>query len=387
MKRKLALISLLSLFWGVFAIPFAFTSSAAEYTQDIECKSAVLMDAATGKILYEKNADEALAPASVTKIMTLLLIMEALDAGKIGLSDPVTASERAAEMGGSQIFMKVGESLSVEDLIKSIVIASANDATVAMAEHIAGSESEFVAMMNTRAAELGMKNTSFENTNGLDDTAEHHLTSASDIALMSKELLSHEKILDYTSIWMDSIRNGEFVLTNTNRLIRFYPGATGLKTGSTAKAGFCISATAMRNGMHLIAVVMGAPSRDTRNEIAKSLLDFGFANYALYRYDGGEVATVPVTGGTVSQIGVSSAPFAAIVPKGTQDKIEVKLSLPERISAPIPEGAVLGSIEFIQGENVIGSGNLTAKTAAEEISFFEYFWRLFRCFVTFKNDF
>lgn len=334
------------------------------------------MDAATGTVLYEKNADEALPPASVTKIMTLLLIMEALSEGKIALTDSVTASERAAEMGGSQIFMKVGESLTCEELIKSIVIASANDATVAMAEHIAGSETAFVTLMNEKAAALGMKNTHFENTNGLDDTAQGHLTSARDIALMSKALLAHEKILDYTSIWMDSIRNGEFVLTNTNRLIRYYPGATGLKTGSTAKAGFCISATAMRDGMHLIAVVMGASTRDTRNDIAKSLLDYGFANYSIFHYEGGEMGTVTVTGGNQDTASVIGCPLTLLIEKGKRNSVTSETELPETVAAPQSKGDVIGYIRFHLDGKEIGSTPLTVGDDVSKITFWEYFVKL-----------
>ena len=203
-----------------------------------ECKSALLMEASTGTVLFEQNADEALPPASVTKIMTLLLVMEAIENGQLRYEELVTASAHACSMGGSQIYLKEGEQMTVEDMLKSVVIASANDAAVALAEHVAGSEEAFVGRMNERAAELGMTNTHFENTNGLDDTVQNHVTSARDIAIMSRELIRHEKITEYSSIWMDTVRNGEFGLTNTNRLVRFYRGATGLKTGSTAKAGF-----------------------------------------------------------------------------------------------------------------------------------------------------
>ena len=375
MKRGLIFGTITAILFTTFCFPF-LTASAAEYTNEKECKSAILIDAATGAVLYEKNADEALPPASVTKIMTLLLIMEALAEGKITLTETVTASERAAEMGGSQIFMKVGESLTCEELIKSIVIASANDATVAMAEHIAGSETAFVDLMNEKAAALGMKNTHFENTNGLDDTAQNHLTSARDIALMSRALLSHEKILDYTSIWMDSIRNGEFVLTNTNRLIRYYPGATGLKTGSTAKAGFCISATAMRDGMHLIAVVMGAPTRDTRNEIAKSLLDYGFANYSVFQYTGGDAGTVRVTGSKQDTATVIAAPLSLLVEKGKRNSVTSETVLPEAVAAPKNSGETVGSIRFYLDGKEIGSTPLTVGESISKITFWEYFVKL-----------
>ena len=220
------------------------------------CKSAVLMEASTGKILYAHNPAEAMPPASVTKIMTLLLVMECMDAGTLKWEDTITASAHAASMGGSQIFLKEGEQMSARDLIKSVVIASANDAAVALAEHTYGSEEAFVARMNERARELGMTATHFENTNGLDDTAVNHVTSAGDIAIMSRELIKHTEILAFSSTWMDTIRNGTFGLTNTNRLVRFYRGCNGLKTGSTAKAGFCVSVTARREGMTLICVIM-----------------------------------------------------------------------------------------------------------------------------------
>ena len=246
---------------------------------DVDAKSAILIEASTGMVLYEKNADEALPPASVTKVMTLLLVMEAIDSGVLSLTDMVQTSENAAKMGGSQVYLEPGESMTVEDMLKSVIIASANDAATALAEHVARSVETFVERMNARAAELGMSNTHFENPTGLDDSVTNHVTSARDIAIMSAELMKHETVLKYTTIWMDSIRNGEFGLTNTNRLIRFYNGANGLKTGSTSKALFCISAAAKRDGMQLIAVIMASPTRDTRNEAAKKLLDYGFANY------------------------------------------------------------------------------------------------------------
>lgn len=377
MKKSLVIGTLTVIFFLSFSFPVLHVS-AAEYKSETDCKSAILMDAATGTVLYEKNADEALPPASVTKIMTLLLIMEALDSGKIALTDTVTASERAAEMGGSQIFMKVGESLTCEELIKSIVVASANDATVAMAEHIAGSETAFVDLMNEKAAELGMEHTHFENTNGLDDTAEHHLTSARDIALMSRELLKHEKILEYTTIWMDSIRNGEFVLTNTNRLVRYYQGATGLKTGSTAKAGFCISATAMRDGMHLIAVVMGAPTRDTRNEIAKGLLDYGFANYTVYNYEGGEMGTVTVTGGNKDSATVIGRHITLLIEKGKRNAVTSEVEITDSVAAPKSEGDKVGCIRFYLDGKEIGNTPLCIGEDISKITFWEYFIKLLR---------
>ena len=251
-------------------VPAALTE--VQKPEPFDCRGAILMEAVTGQVLYEQNADEAMPPASVTKIMTLLLVMEAIEAGSLKWNDSVTASTRASSMGGSQIFLKEGEQMPVRDLVKSVVIASANDAALALAEAVSGSEEAFVRNMNQRAAELGMKNTVFENTNGLDDTAKNHVTSARDIAIMSRELIRHKEILTFSSTWMDTVRNGAFGLTNTNRLVRFYRGCNGLKTGSTAKAGFCVSATAERDGMTLICVIMGAANRDTRNAAAASLL-------------------------------------------------------------------------------------------------------------------
>lgn len=352
------------------------TVRAAEYKMpEVEAKSAFLMEATTGRVLGEMNADEALPPASVTKIMTLLLVMEAIQSGKLSLDDMVTASANAASMGGSQIFLKEGEAMRAEDLIKSVVIASANDAAVALAEHISGSEEAFVARMNARAAELGMNNTVFENTNGLDDSVSRHLTSARDIALMSRALLAHSQILNYTTVWMDTIRDGSFGLTNTNRLIRFYRGATGLKTGSTSRAGFCISATAERDGLHLIAVIMGSPSRDIRNEGAKALLDWGFANYSLYSHTYEIDDPIYVCGGVNSFCPLRCEPFSAVLPKESAGKVEFTLSVSDRVSAPLRAGEKAGEIiyrcdgeeigraDVLFGENVekIGFGRLLAK--------------------------
>ncbi|MBQ1976121.1 MAG: D-alanyl-D-alanine carboxypeptidase, partial [Clostridia bacterium] len=302
-------------------VPIYGTDLTAELPFDVDALSAVLMDAETGEILYAKNPDEALPPASVTKIMTLLLVMEAIDSGQIQMSDTVSISENAASMGGSQVYLEPGEQMSVEDLLKSTVVSSANDAAVALGEFVAGSEEAFVRRMNERAAELGMEHTKFENATGLDDDTTAHLTSAEDIAIMSRELISHEKILEYTSIWMDTIRNGAFGLSNTNRLIRFYSGATGLKTGSTSKAKFCISATAKREGLHLIAVIMGSPTRDIRNAMATRLLDWGFANFAMYRNPGADAGRVKVLGGVAEDCGVMYGDYSRLMKKGSEKNV------------------------------------------------------------------
>ena len=337
----------------------------------LECKSAVLMEASTGKILYEQNADEALPPASVTKVMTLLLVMEAVEQGKIKFDDVVTTSERAASMGGSQIFLEVGEQMCVEDMVKSVVIASANDAACALAEHIAGSEAEFVKAMNERAQALGMKNTSFENTNGLDDTASNHLTSARDIAIMSRELIKHEKILQYSSIWMDTVRNGLFGLTNTNRLVRFYRGCTGLKTGSTSKAGFCVSATAERDGVSLICVIMGAETGDKRNTIAASLLDWGFANYGVYTYTSEELEPLRLKGGTSDRISIEAENFSCVTEKGKASGIEHRIEIPESVTAPVKKGDKVGEIIFSHNGHEVGRASIVATEDAERIGFFD----------------
>ena len=343
---------------------------------DVDAKSAVLMDLATGEVLYAKNAHEALPPASVTKIMTLLLAMEALDEGRFKLGDTVQVSEYAASMGGSQVFLKAGEELSVEELIKSTVIASANDAAVALAELTAGSVEAFVAKMNERAAALGMTASRFENPTGLDDDVTNHVTSAYDIALMSRELAKHPKIFEYSSIWMDSIRGGAFTLTNTNRLVRFYRGATGLKTGSTAAAGFCLSATAKRDGMHLCAVIMGSPTRDVRNEEAKKLLDWGFANYYLYSADGGSAGEIAVKGAALSSVATEYEPFTALLPAASRGKVAQTIELPECVDSPVARGEALGRVVYTADGKVVGEVAVTAASDAPRITFGELFLRI-----------
>ena len=344
----------------------AFTDSASI---SLNAKSAVLMDAKTGAVLYAKNAHEALPPASVTKIMTLLLAAEAIADGRITLDQRVTVSSNAAGMGGSQIFIKEGEVFTVEELLKSAVIASANDAAVALAELISGSESAFVTRMNERARELSMKNTVFENATGLDDTVTNHLTSAYDIALMSRELLKHDVILKHSSVWQDSIRNGEFVLPNTNRLVRYYPGCTGLKTGSTDKAGFCVAATAKRNDMHLIAVIMGSSTRDERNNAARSLLDYGFASYALFQEAEADLEQIPVKRGTVRGVTLYSTEFSLLVSRADIKRIEKKYVIPDSLSAPFQSGAKVGEVIYYLGDTELGKSDIRTREGAERISF------------------
>ena len=354
---------------------------APDGSLELPCKSAVLMEANTGTVLYTQNADEALPPASVTKIMTLLLVMEAVDAGMLRLDDKISVSANAASMGGSQVYLKEGEIMTVEDLLKSVVIASANDAAVALAEYIAGSVSAFVEKMNARAAKLGMKNTVFENVTGLDDTAERHLTSARDIALMSQALISHKTVLQYSSIWMDTIRDGAFGLTNTNRLVRFYPGCTGLKTGSTSKAGFCVSVTAERDGMSLICVIMGAESRDVRNATATQLLDWGFANYGIYSAERAEPEPIVMQGGTQNTCRIAYNAFSCVLPKNEIPLVEIAVTVPEKLSAPLLENAVVGEVVFSVKGRVIGTCDVVTLERVDRINFFQIFKRMLTRFL------
>ena len=343
---------------------------------NLNCKSAILMEATTGAILYKQNADEALPPASVTKIMTLLIVMEAIDAGTLRVDDTISISANAASMGGSQVFLKEGEQMKVEDLLKSVVIASANDAAVALAEYVAGSVPAFVEKMNIRAEQLGMGNTVFENVTGLDDTAERHLTSARDISLMSKELIKHETILQYSSIWMDTIRGGAFGLTNTNRLVRFYPGCTGLKTGSTSKAGFCVSVTAERNDFSLICVIMGAESRDVRNAIATELLDWGFANYGMYVSPARGLEPLKVIGGERNECSISCGEVRIVLPKDRIARVTEQVTVDESVRAPLKEGQRVGTVGFFcDGQLLVGIDVLTDE-GISRIGFFEILRRI-----------
>ncbi len=344
---------------------------------DLAGKSALLMDVNTGTILYESNAHEKLAPASVTKVMTMLLIMEAVDSGKIALTDMVTASEAAAAKGGSQIYLKVGETMSVSDMLKSIAVSSANDCACAMAEHIAGSEPAFVDMMNAKARELGMNDTNFVNCTGLDDSegAENHRTSAYDIAVMSRELLkNHPLIKNYTTIWMDTVRNGTFGLSNTNKLIRFYSGATGLKTGFTSGAGYCLSATALRDGMELIAVVMGAETSQARNAACKSLLDYGFANFAVVTPELTEVADVPVKLGRAEAVTVQLGDAAGLlIDKAQKSGITTEVATEESVTAPVSQGQRIGTLTVKAGEQVLSEVPLVAAEGVDRLSWGDLF--------------
>ena len=377
--RVPVLIMILSLLVTMLPLPVAAEATTAPtpaFTPN--CKSAVLMEASTGKVLYAHNPAEAMPPASVTKIMTLLLVMECMDTGALKWEDKVTASAHAASMGGSQIYLKEGEQMSARDLIKSVVIASANDAAVALAEHTYGSEEAFVARMNQRAAELGMTNTHFENTNGLDDTATNHVTSAGDIAIMSRELIKHTEILEFSSTWMDTIRDGQFGLTNTNRLVRFYRGCNGLKTGSTAKAGFCVSVTAEREGMTLICVIMGAENRDIRNAEAQKLLDWGFATYGLFVTEAGKLGPIYVTGGKQDEVMLTYPRFTAVLPKGEISAVEFEVTLPKTLTAPIRRGEAVGKITYTCKGEVLGEVSVLSSETVEKITFGELWGRILK---------
>ena len=366
MKRTSIILAAVLLL-GTLAVPV----SAAELT--VAGKSAVLMDVTTGAVLYESNPHEQLAPASVTKVMTMLLIMEALDGGSISLTDTVTASETAAAKGGSQIYLKVGETMSVSDMLKSIAVSSANDCACAMAEHLSGSEEAFVARMNSRARELGMNDTTFVNCTGLDDGADavNHRTSAYDIALMSRELLkNHPKIKDFTTIWMDSVRNGTFGLSNTNKLIRFYPGATGLKTGFTTGAGYCLSASAQREGMELVAVVMGAESGSARNAACKQLLDYGFANFALIAPELTQEQTVPVRLGAENAATVELGEEGSmLVEKARKGSITTEVVLEPEVTAPVAKGQRLGTMTVRAGDQILRQLPLVAARDIPRLSY------------------
>ena len=355
---------------------------AAAVELDIKGKSGVLMDVATGTVLFEKNAHEPLAPASVTKVMTMLLIMEAIDSGKIGWDDTVTASETAAAKGGSQIYLKVGETMSVADMVKSIAVSSANDCACAMAEHLAGSESAFVEMMNARAGELGMNDTTFVNCTGLDDGADaaNHRTSAYDIAIMSRELLkNHPDIKKFTTIWMDTVRNGAFGLSNTNKMVRFYNGATGLKTGFTSGAGYCLSASALREGMELIAVVMGSETSANRFNACKAMLDYGFANFALVTADTEQKMEVPVKLGKESfAVAEPGAEPQMLIDKAQKSSVTTQVTLEEAVMAPVSRGQRLGTLTVKAGEQVLAQVPLVAKEPVERLTWGDLFVRIFR---------
>lgn len=367
MKKKIrSLLAVMLVLW----MPWSVSAETGEIPVTLTAASAILIEPVSGKVLLEQNADEALPPASVTKIMSLLLVMEAIDSGKLREEDMISCSETAAAMGGSQIWLKPGEEMSVRDLLKATAVVSANDATVLLAETVAGSEEGFVAQMNERAQQLGMEHTHFANATGLD--AENHYSCARDIAVMAAELLRHDKIREYTTIWMDTLREGKSELVNTNKLVRFYPGCTGLKTGTTAKAGYCLCASAQREGLSLIAVVMDAPSSKERFADAQKLLNYGYANYRVTRVENPPESTgmAAVEKGVVSQVSFApSAVFSALLGRQKATEIVSEIHLEEPLQAPIREGDRVGQVEFLLDGEPIGSVDLVAGESVERLTF------------------
>lgn len=344
---------------------WAATETAAALTGDLGCKAALLMEASTGRVLYRNKENEHLPIASVTKIMSTLLVAEAIDSGKIGINDMVTVSNYAASMGGSQVFLEPGEQMSVDELLKCLVVVSANDAAVALAEHIYGSAESFIAAMNARAKELGMENTSFVNTTGLDDGG---YSSALDVALMTRELLTHPLVFNYTTIWMDTIRNGAFGLSNTNRLVRFYKGANGMKTGFTTEAMYCVSATACRDGLQLIAVVLGSPTSDERFAAAKKMLDYGFANYQIVTPDLPRLDPLPVNGGISKTVKLTATAPTLLTEKGAGE-ISARVEMKQPLTAPIFGGDKLGEVVYSRGDEELCRVPVTAATDVKAMSY------------------
>lgn len=375
MKRALSLLLVCAL-----ALSAPATASALG-EEEITAPAAVLMEEGSGKVLFEKNSHEIRACASITKVMTLLLVFEAIDSGKISMDDMVTASAHAASMGGSDIWLEEGETMTVDEMIKATVVASANDAAVALAELIAGTEEAFVEKMNQKAKELGMNETTFKNCNGLDE--EGHLTSAYDVAVMSRELIKHPDIYNYTSIWMDNLRDGKTQIVNTNKLLKSYTGITGLKTGTTGQAGSCISATAKRDGLSLIAVVLGSETGTERFKDAAKVLDYGFANFARYepKIDE-EIAPVTVKNGMAPQV-LCSADLSGnfVIEKGNGSGVTYEINMNEEIEAPVAKGDSLGKIVFKMGDEVLAEYPVVAQNDVEKMNFWSVFAVLFGCFV------
>lgn len=392
MKKTVCLI--LSVFLLLVPLPALATETASVYPYDVaiseywlepaaavyksngDAKALLLMEYSTGRVLFAENETEHLPIASVTKVISTLLVVEAIDSGRITLQDVVTVSEYAASMGGSQVFLEAGEQMSVEDLLKSLVVVSANDATVALGEYICGSEESFVQAMNDRARELGCENSNFVNTNGL--PAENHYSCALDVAIITRELMKHEMIFNYTGIWMDTIRNGSFGLANTNKLIRFYKGATGMKTGFTGEAKYCLSGTAKRDGMQLIAVVLGAETSDKRFAAAKGLLDYGFANYSVVTPQSPELEPIAVTRGVKSSAALYSDPISLLTEKGLGGEIEAKCHVSESVAAPISEGTEVGYVAFCRDGEEIARTPVRVSESVAEVSYFSILGELFK---------
>lgn len=368
---------------AIFAImPFGVAVAAQPATElpfNIQAKAALLMDYETGTVLYEKNAHQKLPVASITKIMTLLLAMEAIEEGRLKLDDPVHVSPYAASMGGSTVFLEAGETFPVSTILESIIVASANDGSVALAEKIYGSHELFVQKMNERAQQLGMKNTNFVNCTGL--PAENHYTTAYDVALMSRELLKHPLFFKWSTIWLDYMRDGKTMLVNTNRLIRFYEGCDGIKTGYTQEAGHCISATAKRGNLRLIAVILGAPTSQIRFNEARKLLDYGFANYeSIMVVRKGQIVQneIPVTGGKTSRImGVAADNLSLLLTKGDSKEFAKEVQISAPLKAPIREGQKIGILTVKKDGKEVGKVDILAGESVEVAGVFDYFNRIF----------
>ena len=390
MKKKLCFILSLILFLNICSADIyaiggedavvtetsVISTKTADLPIEIKAKSALLMDVETGTVLLEYNADEKLYPASVTKVMTILLVAEAISDNRITLADRVTCSENAATKGGSQIWLEPGESMTVDELLRATVIGSANDAATLLGEYVSGSEEAFIARMNERAKELGMNNTNFVNATGLDDTTDDHLTTARDIALMSCELLKHDFIKKYTTVWMDSLRDGATELVNTNKLVRFYEGTTGLKTGTTSKAGCCISASAKRDGLHLVAVVMGSENSDDRFNTAKAMLNYGFSTYTSYlpAVDMNLIKPVPVIGGKkeFAEVGFNGVK-PILIKKGQEQDITVSVDTCSDVCAPVLKGQTLGTVTVKLGNETLAEYPITSICDIEKLTFFDSF--------------
>lgn len=372
MIKKLSLALIIAMIFT--AVPVFSVDVNAVTEETITAPSAVLMETSSGKILFEKNPHEQRPCASITKVMTMLLVCEAIDSGKLSLDDTITASAHAASMGGSDIWLEEGETMSANDMIKATVVASANDAAVALAEHLCGSEEVFVQKMNEKANQLGMKDTVFKNCNGLDEDG--HITSAYDVAVMSRELMKHEMIFDYTSIWLDNLRDGKTQIVNTNKLLKTYKGITGLKTGTTNDAGCCMAASATRGDMSLVAVVLGCNSGKERFSDAAALLDYGFANFSVTQLKAPDdlPKTIKVENGMQKNIGIGCDINSSIVlDKNSGSKIVSKIDLPESIEAPVASGQKLGTVTYSLDGKAVKSFEITALQHAEQISFASVF--------------
>lgn len=378
MKKKI-LALILSAVMLTFSAVSAYAEEENKFLDNMSCESAILMEENTGKILLSKNIEDRKAPASITKIMTMLLIMEEIEKGNISEEDMIRTSANAKIMGGSEIFLAEGEEMSLKDMLKGIAVASANDAAVAVAEYISGTEEAFVEKMNKRAKELNMDNTHYVNCHGLDE--ENHYTCAKDVATVTRELMKHEKIKDYTTIWMDSLRNGATELVNTNRLIRFYRGATGLKTGTTENAGHCLSATAERDGLKLIAVVMGCKTGKDRFSEASEILDYGFANYMSCPLpsSASEARLIPVLGGSEEFVrGFAQTPESIFTEKSRKNDINVQVEICDKLTAPVEKNQILGRVKIMQGDDILSVYPIYAEKEVKRRTFpesFGFMWK------------